>query len=262
MIRKTKHMTPAAAFIRPARFSADEWDARVRLAAAYRIFDHLGWTELIYNHISLRVPGEDSHYLINPFGLHYSEVCASNLVKVDLDGNIVGHSDWPINPAGITFHGAIHATSHDAHCVMHLHTTATQAVCCLKEGLSFSNFYAAQLYGKVAYHDFEGITVHKDEGERILRSAEGRPVLLLRNHGPVTIGRTLPEALLLMWTLSRACEVQLAMQGKGEALQIPRVVLEKCVAEALQFNPAYGAGEDSFAALQRLIDRKDPGYRC
>ena len=262
MIRKTKHMTPPAAFIRPARFSADEWDARVRLAAAYRIFDHLGWTELIYNHISLRVPGEDSHYLINPFGLHYSEVCASNLVKVDLDGNIVGHSDWPINPAGITFHGAIHATSHDAHCVMHLHTTATQAVCCLKEGLSFSNFYAAQLYGKVAYHDFEGITVHKDEGERILRSAEGRPVLLLRNHGPVTIGRTLPEALLLMWTLSRACEVQLAMQGKGEALQIPRVVLEKCVAEALQFNPAYGAGEDSFAALQRLIDRKDPGYRC
>jgi len=253
---------PTAAFIRPSRFSPEEWEARVRLAAAYRIFDHLGWTELIYNHISLRVPGEDSHYLINPFGLHYSEVCASNLVKVDLDGKIVGHSDWPINPAGITFHGAIHATSHDAHCVMHLHTTATQAVCCLKDGLAFTNFYAAQLYGKVAYHDFEGITVHKDEGERILRSAEGRQVLLLRNHGPVTIGRTLPEALLLMWTVNRACEVQLAMQGKGEATPISRPVLEKCVADALQFNPAYGMGEDSFAALQRLIDRKDPGYRA
>ena len=250
-----------AAFIRPTRFSPEEWDARIRLAAAYRIFDHLGWTELIYNHISLRVPGEDSHYLINPFGLHYSEVCASNLVKVDLEGKVVGHSDWPINPAGITFHGAIHATLPEAHCVMHLHTTATQAVCCLKEGLSFSNFYAAQLYGKVAYHDFEGITVHQDEGERILRSAEGRPVLLLRNHGPVTIGRTLPEALLLMWTVSRACEVQLAMQGKGEATTIPRAVLEKCVADALQFSPAYGAGQDSFAALQRLVDRKDPGYR-
>jgi len=251
----------ASAFIRPPRFSAAEWDARVQLAAAYRIFDHLGWTELIYNHISLRVPGEDSHYLINPFGLHYSEVSASNLVKVDLGGNIVGHSDWPINPAGITFHGAIHATLPDAHCVMHLHTTATQAVCCLKEGLAFTNFYAAQLYGKVAYHDFEGITVHADEGERILRSAEGRTVLLLRNHGPVTIGHTLPQALLLMWTVSRACEVQLAMQGKGEAIPISHAVLEKCVADALQFNPKYGAGQDSFAALQRLVDRKDPSYR-
>jgi ribulose-5-phosphate 4-epimerase/fuculose-1-phosphate aldolase len=248
-------------FIRPDRFGPEEWEARVQLAAAYRIFDHLGWTELIYNHISLRVPGEPRHYLINPFGLHYSEVSASNLVKVDLEGRIVGHSDWPINPAGITFHGAIHATVPDAHSVMHLHTTATQAVCCLKEGLSFTNFYAAQLYGKVAYHDFEGITVHADEGERILRSAEGRPVLLLRNHGPVTIGETLPHALLLMWTVQRACEVQLAMQGKGEAIPMSRAVLEKCVADALQFNPKFGAGQDSFAALQRLVDRKDPSYR-
>lgn len=251
----------SAGFIRPERFRPEEWEARVQLAAAYRIFDHLGWTELIYNHISLRVPGESGHYLINPFGLHYSEVCASNLVKVDLEGRVVGHSDWPINPAGITFHGAIHAKLADAHCVMHLHTTATQAVCCLKEGLSFSNFYAAQLYGKVAYHDFEGITVHIDEGERILKSAEGRPVLLLRNHGPVTIGHTLAQALSLMWLVNRACEVQLATQAMGEALPIPRPVLEKCVADSLQFNPKYGAGEDSFAALQRLVDRRDPSYR-
>ena len=248
-------------FTRPERFAPEEWEARVQLAAAYRIFDHLGWTELIYNHISLRVPDEPQHYLINPFGLHYSEVSASNLVKVDLQGNPVGHSDWPINPAGITFHGAIHATLPDAHAVMHLHTTATQAVCCLKEGLAFTNFYAAQLWGKVAYHDFEGITVHADEGARILKSAEGRPVLLLRNHGPVTIGETLPHALSLMWTVSRACEVQLAMQGKGEPIPIPHAVLEKCVADALQFNPTYGAGQDSFAALQRLVDRKDPSYR-
>src|SRR6187402_1636001 len=248
-------------FTRPERFAPEEWEARVQLAAAYRIFDHLGWTELIYNHISLRVPDEPQQYLINPFGLHYSEVCASNLVKVDLAGRTVGHSDWPINPAGITFHGAIHATLPDAHAVMHLHTTATQAVCCLKEGLSFTNFYAAQLWGKVAYHDFEGITVHADEGARILESAAGRPVLLLRNHGPVTIGATLPHALTLMWTLSRACDVQLAMQGKGEPIPIPGPVLEKCVADALQFNPKYGAGQDAFAALQRLVDRKDPSYR-
>lgn len=255
---KPQHHTP---YPRPDRISSEEWEARVQLAAAYRIFDHLRWTELIYNHISLRVPGEDQHYLINPFGLHYSEVTASNLVKVDLQGNIVGHSDWPINPAGITFHGAIHATLPDAHCVMHLHTTATQAVCCLKGGLSFTNFYAAQLYGKVAYHDFEGITVHADEGARILRSAEGKPVLLLRNHGPVTIGHSLPQALSLMWLVNRACEIQLASSSMGELLPIPTPVLEKCVADSLQFNPTYGAGQDSFDALQRIVDRIDPSYR-
>jgi len=256
-------MTPQkhTPYPRPQRVGPEEWEARVQLAAAYRIFDHLGWTELIYNHISLRVPGEARHYLINPFGLHYSEVTASNLVKVDLDGNIVGASDWPINPAGITFHGAIHATLPDAHCVMHLHTTATQAVCCLKDGLSFTNFYAAQLYGKVAYHDFEGITVHAEEGSRILRSAQGKPVLLLRNHGPVTIGFSLPQALSLMWLVNRACEIQLASSSMGELLPIPAAVLEKCVADSLNFNPAYGAGQDSFDALQRIVDRIDPSYR-
>jgi ribulose-5-phosphate 4-epimerase/fuculose-1-phosphate aldolase len=256
-------MTPQkqTPYPRPQRIGSEEWEARIQLAAAYRIFDHLGWTALIYNHISLRVPGEDPHYLINPFGLHYSEVTASNLVKVDLAGNIVGASDWPINPAGITFHGAIHATLPDAHCVMHLHTTATQAVCCLKGGLSFTNFYAAQLYGKVAYHDFEGITVHAEEGARILRSAEGKPVLLLRNHGPVTIGHSLPLALSLMWLVNRACEIQLASSSMGELLPIPVAVLEKCVADSLQFNPTYGAGQDSFDALQRIVDRIDPSYR-
>ena len=189
---------PVDRYPRPAAVSPAEWDARVQLAACYRIFDHLGWTELIYNHISLRVPGEPGHFLLNPFGLHYSEVCASNLLKVDLAGNIVGRIEgepvWPINPAGFTFHGAIHQAMPEAHCVMHVHTTPTMAVCCLDEGLSFTNFYAAQLHGKVAYHEFEGITVHLDEGRRILASAAGKPVLLLRNHGPVTIGFSLANA--------------------------------------------------------------------
>ena len=249
------------AFTRPQRFSADEWEARVRLAAAYRIFHRLGWSELIYNHISLRVPGEDGHFLLNPFGLHYSEVKASNLVKVDGDGNTIGHSDWPINPAGFTFHGAIHQTLPDAHCVMHVHTTPTMAVCCTEEGLSFTNFYAAQLWGKVAYHEFEGITVHRDEGARILASAQGKPVLLLRNHGPVVIGHTLAQAFSLMWLVQRACEVQLATLSMGRARAIPVPVMERCVADALNFNPKYGAGQDGFDAMQRLIDREDPGYR-
>ena len=250
------------AFPRPARFSPEEWEARVTLAAAYRIFDHLGWTELIYNHLSLRVPGVEGQFLVNPFGLHYSEVTASNLVKVDVAGNIIGHSDWPINPAGFTFHGAIHATLPDAHCVMHVHTTPTMAVCCLDEGLSFTNFYAAHLWGKVAYHEFEGITVHAEEGARILASAGGKPVLLLRNHGPVVIGTTVAQAFAYMWVLQRACEVQLASQGKGALRPIPVPVLEACVRDALNFDPRYGAGEDGFAALQRLVDAKDPSYRA
>ena len=252
----------ADAFLKPARFSDAEWQARVQLAAAYRMFAHLGWAELIYNHISLRVPGPDDHFLINPFGLHYTEVTASNLVKVDVQGNIVGHSDWPINPAGFTFHGAIHEHLGDAHCVMHIHTTATMALCCVEGGLDFTNFYAAQLHGRVAYHDFEGITVHLDEGRRILASAAGRPVLLLRNHGPVVIGRTLAQAFNLMWLVQRACEVQVASQALGPLRPIPVPVLEGCVRDSLNFSPKFGAGEDSFAAMQRLIDRIDPGYRA
>lgn len=241
--------------------SPAEWEARVQLAAAYRIFDLMGWTELIYNHISVRVPGEAGHFLLNPFGLHYSEVCASNLVKVDVRGQIVGHSDWPINPAGFTFHGAIHEALPEAHCVMHVHTTPTMAVCCAEGGLEYTNFYAAQLWGKVAYHDFEGITVHLDEGRRILASAAGKPVLLLRNHGPVMIAPTLASGFSLTWLVQRACEVQLATRAMGRGIPIPTPVLEACVRDSLNFDPRFGGGENAFVAMQRLIDRRDPGYR-
>lgn len=254
-------MSSPDAYPRPKHMAPEEWQARTELAAAYRIFDRLGWTELIYNHISLRVPGEPGHFLLNPFGLHYSEVCASNLVKVDVRGNIVGASDWPINPAGFTFHGAIHETLAEAHCVMHVHTTPTMAVCCSDEGLSFTNFYAAQLWGKIAYHEFEGITVHLDEGRRILASAGDKPVLLLRNHGPVTIGFSLANAFSLMWLLNRACEVQLATLAMGRPRAIPEPVLQGCVRDSLNFNPKFGAGQDAFDAMRRLVDRIDPSYR-
>jgi ribulose-5-phosphate 4-epimerase/fuculose-1-phosphate aldolase len=183
-------------------------------------------------------------------------------VKVDIQGNIIGHSDWPINPAGFTFHGAIHATMPHAHCVMHIHSTPTMAVCCLKDGLSYTNFYAAQLWGQVAYHDFEGITVHAEEGARILASSAGKPVLFLRNHGPVVIGTSLAQAFNLMWLVQRACEVQVASQALGALQPITEKALEGCVRDSLNFNPKFGAGEDSFAAMQRLIDRIDPSYRA
>ena len=257
MVPSTSH----SPFARPDRFSPEEWDARVQLAAAYRIFAHLGWTELIYNHISLRVPGPQPHFLINPFGLHYSEVCASNLVKVDIDGRIVGHSDWPINPAGFTFHGAIHAALPDAHCVMHVHTTPTMAVCCLEEGLSYSNFYAAQLYGSVAYHDFEGITVHADEAPRLLASLGRKPLLILRNHGLLSTGPTLPLAFVRLWTLQRACEVQVAQAALGPAIPVSEAVAIRTTDDSFQFDAQFGAGQDVFDAMTRLVDRIDDSYK-
>jgi len=248
-------------FSRPERFGEQEWAARVQLAAAYRIFHLLGWTELIYNHISLRLPGSERHFLINPFGLHYSEVTASNLLKIDLQGNLIGDADWPFNPAGFTPHATIHAGIADAHCVMHTHTTAGMAVACLESGLSMSNFYSAQLHGKLAYHDFEGITVHADEGPRLLKSIAGRPAVILRNHGLLAWGDTVPRAFAVLWLLQRACEVQLATMSMGAPRAIPEEIRRKCAADSLQFNPRFGAGQDMFDALSRQIDRIDPGYR-
>ena len=241
--------------------SESERQARVELAACYRIFAQLGWTELIYNHITLRLPGPDKHFLINPFGLHYSEVCASNLVKIDLDGNIIGASDWPVNPAGFTIHAAIHDRIADAHCVMHTHTTAGMAVACSAAGLSMSNFYAVQLHDKLAYHDFEGITVHADEGPRLIRNIGDKPAVILRNHGLLAWGDTLPRTFAILWLLNRACEIQLASAAMGPVIELSEDIQRKCTRDSLQFDPAFGAGRDVFAALTRMLDRVDTSYR-
>jgi ribulose-5-phosphate 4-epimerase/fuculose-1-phosphate aldolase len=237
-----------------------EQAARVQLAAAYRIFDYLGWTELIYNHITLRLPGPERHFLINPFGLRYAEVKASNLVKIDLAGRVVGESPWPVNPAGFTIHGAIHAGLPNAHCVMHTHTTAGMAVACSQGGLSMSNFYSAQLHGKVAYHDFEGITVHADEGPRLIANIGDKPAVILRNHGLLAWAESLPRAFAILWLLNRACEIQLASTAMGPVIEIPEDIQRKCTRDSLQFNPDFGAGQDVFDALTRAIDAIDPSY--
>jgi len=241
--------------------SESERQARVDLAACYRIFAQLGWTELIYNHITLRLPGPDKHFLINPFGLHYSEVCASNLVKIDLHGNIIGASDWPVNPAGFTVHAAIHDRIADAHCVMHTHTTAGMAVACSAAGLSMSNFYAVQLHDKLAYHDFEGITVHADEGPRLIRNIGDKPAVILRNHGLLAWGETLPRTFVILWLLNRACEIQLASAAMGPVIELSEDIQRKCTRDSLQFDPAFGAGRDVFDALTRMLDRVDTSYR-
>ena len=258
----------AATTNRPAHFDEGEWAARLQLAACYRIVAHLGWTELIYNHITLRLPsaeGDAAHFLINPFGLHYGEVCASNLVRIDLDGRVVDNpgapSHWPVNPAGFTVHAAIHRAMADAHCVMHVHTTAGMAVACSQGGLSMSNFYAAQLHGKLAYHDFEGITLHADEGPRLVANIGDRPAVILRNHGLLAWGDTVPRTLGVLWLLNRACEIQVASQSMGALIPIGEDVQKACTRDALQFDPRFGAGQDVFDALTRQIDRVDPGWR-
>ncbi len=242
-----------------------ERQLRCDLAACYRIFDLLGWTELIYNHITVRLPAEASggevHFLINPFGLHFSEVTAGNLVKINLQGEIVEPSEWPVNPAGFTLHAAIHAGIADAHCVMHTHTTTGSAVACSEAGLSRDNFYSAMLNGRVATHDFEGITVHADEGPRVVQSIGQCQAVILRNHGLLSWGHDLPQAFVYLWTLQRACDIQVAGAALGPTIPVSAEVQRRSSADALQFDPRHGGGHDVFNALVRLVDRRDASYR-
>jgi ribulose-5-phosphate 4-epimerase/fuculose-1-phosphate aldolase len=251
---------PPAAGMHP-----DEWKERLQLAACYRIFDMLGWTEMIYNHITVRLPesvsGNEKQFLINPFGLHYSEVTASNLLRIDLKGTKLDDSPWPVNPAGFTVHSAIHEGIPDAHCVMHTHTTAGLAVACTQAGLAQNNFYSAQLHGLVAYHDFEGITIRSEEAPRLLKNIGDKPAVILRNHGLLTWGRTLPLAFVRLWTLQRACEVQAAQAALGPAIAVPEAVAQQTVADSFQWDQRFGAGQDVFDALVRRVDRIDSSYK-
>src|SRR5574338_341483 len=234
-----------------------ERKARIELAGCYRVFDMLGWTEMIFNHITLRVPGAEPRFLINPFGLHYREVKASNLVLIDLEGNVLRDSGWPVNRAGCVIHSAIHGSHPQAHCVMHTHTTNGVAVSCLKEGLSSDNFYGAMLHGRVAYHALEGVTVDTGERERIVRDLGDKDVMILRNHGLLSWGRSVAEAYLRLWTLQRACDVQVtAARLGGEIHRLSQPVIDRMLAES-------GPGEsrtceDVYAALVRMVEARDP----
>jgi ribulose-5-phosphate 4-epimerase/fuculose-1-phosphate aldolase len=251
-----------------ARYSPEEWALRVELAACYRIFDMRGWTEMIFNHITMRVPGPEHHFLINPFGLHYSEVTASNLVKIDLDGKIVGHSDYPVNPAGFVIHSAIHAAVPDAQCIIHTHTTAGMAVASSKRGLVPSNFYAAQAFDEIAYHDFEGPSVHDDEKARLVRDLGGKRMMILRNHGLLVHGKSIPEAFVIHNRLNRACEVMVAQSAIDDGLLVPRPVIDSFAFAEKQTTTTLENAvlphthyRRTFDAMVRLLDRVDTSYR-
>lgn len=243
------------------RISDAEWEARQQLAACYRVFDMLGWSEMIYNHITVKVPDEDGAFLINPFGLHFSEVTASNLVKIDIDGNTLDGSPYPVNLAGFTQHSVFHRHLPDAHCIMHTHTTAGMAVSALEGGLQPINFYACNFIGQIAYHDFEGVTVRAEEGERLLANLGDRRVMFLRNHGILVMGRTLPEAFVKHWALQRACEIQLATLSMGRPLAIADDVVAVHQRDISRVQLPGGPGAPDFAAMVRLVDRIDRSWR-
>lgn len=239
-----------------------EWAARQELAACYRVFAFMGWAEQIYNHITLKVPGEEGAFLINPFGLHFSEVTASSLVKIDIDGNKLDGSDYPVNLAGFTQHSVFHRHLPDAHCIAHTHTTAGMAVSSLEGGLLPVNFYAASFIGQLAYHDFEGVTVRAEEGERLIANLGDKRCMLLRNHGILVMGRSVAEAYIRHWRLQRACEIQMATLAMGPPILIPDDVVAVHQRDLhLAQVPNVPPGQANFEAMVRLVDREDRSWR-
>ncbi len=239
-----------------------EWKLRQQLAACYRVFDALGWSESIYNHISVKVPDEEGAFLINPFGLLYSEVCASNLVKIDIDGNTLDGSPYPVNKAGFVQHNYFHRHVPWAHAICHTHTTATMAVSSLEGGLQPVNFYACNFAGRIGWHDFEGVTVREEEGARLLQNLGDKRILMLRNHGPVILGKSIPEIFVSHWSLQRACEVQLATMAAGKPVVVPDEVIAVHQRDLHQSQvPGTAPGQADFDAWVRKIDRIDPSWR-
>ncbi|HEY9068272.1 MAG TPA: class II aldolase/adducin family protein [Burkholderiaceae bacterium] len=210
------------------QLSDAERHVRADLAAAYRLLAHFGMDDSIYTHISARVPGTQDQFLINPFGMLFRDVTASSLVKIDLDGRIVGDSPYDVNPAGFTIHSAVHAARHDAACVLHTHTLAGVAVASLACGLQPCNQWALQFYDRVVYHAFEGIALDHAERERLVADlGPTAKAMILRNHGLLTLGSTISEAFILMLNLDRACRVQMAIQASGQPIHpVPEAVCE------------------------------------
>ncbi|WP_087724999.1 class II aldolase/adducin family protein [Pandoraea sp. PE-S2T-3] len=233
---------------------------RVDLAACYRLVAMHGWDDLIYTHISAMVPGEPGHFLINPFGLAFDEVTASNLVKITMDGDIVGDSEHPVNVTGFALHGAVHAARPDAVCVMHLHNTAGIAVSIQPHGLLPISQHALRFHERIGYHDYEGLAFSPSEGERLVASLGAYPAMLLRNHGTLTVGRTVAEAFVLMATLIKACEIQLQALVGGAPPYLPSAAVQDKTAVQLEDGGAI-EGEMEWPALLRKLDKMDSSFR-
>ena len=243
------------------RVSAEEWEMRVNLAAAYRVAAHLRMTDLIYTHISARVPGGKPHFLLNAFGLMWDEVNASNLVKVDYDGEIVDDpTGLGCNRAGFVIHSAIHKARPEIHCVMHTHTAAGVGVSAQEQGLLPLSQHAMRLTGNVSYHDYEGVALDLDEQKRLVSDMGDCMTMILRNHGLLTCGTTVREAVDYMYYLERACQAQIAAMAGGAKLVMPSP--EIAIKVAAQFNrPGYQEKKGEWRAFIRMLDKTDPSYK-
>jgi ribulose-5-phosphate 4-epimerase/fuculose-1-phosphate aldolase len=254
--------------IRPQRLprgvSGEEWEARCDLAAAFRIAAELGWTDMLGTHFSLRVPRVHDQFLINPYGLLFHEITASSLVKVDIDGNKLSESEYEINRAGFVIHSAIHMGSPGAHCVMHCHTLAGVGVATQKQGLLPITQMALTVLGEVRYHDYEGVADDEEERRRLVKDLGDGTVLILRNHGTLTIGQNVGEAFARMNRIERACRFQIAaLTGGAEPNPLPREIVEYTKQQGRELNTTgrSAGGKLLWAALKRNLDRQDPSYR-
>jgi ribulose-5-phosphate 4-epimerase/fuculose-1-phosphate aldolase len=250
----------ASACIRE-RVTAEEWEQRVALAAAYRLVAHFRWDDLIFTHLTARVPGSDHHFLINPYGMTFDEITASNLVKVDLDGKKVMDSPYEINPAGFTIHSAIHAAREDAHCVLHVHSVNGAAVSAQQDGVLPISQQSMFVLSSLGYHDYEGVALRADEKPRLVRDLGGNSFFMLRNHGLLTVADNVPDAFLLMYTFESACMIQVRAQaGGGTLVSIdPSIIATAQQQAAAVTNESVGAL--AWPALLRKLDRIDPSYR-
>lgn len=255
------HHIDSKAVTKLPNYSEAEKTLRIQLAACYRIFAHLGWDELIYNHISVKLPGEQEHFLINPFGLHYSEVTASSLVKVDVEGNILEDTPHQVNAAGIIIHTAVHQARPDIVSISHLHTTASLAVACAAEGLRHDNFNSVMLAGKLAYHPFEGITVNPDEKSRLVKNLGDKNLMILRNHGILMAGGSIPEMFRNTWDLQRACEIQVECDKMGRPLQPIAQEVVDATEELIKIHVGDNKiGELEFNAMLRIVTAADDSF--
>jgi len=253
-----------------SKYSAAEWQVRIDLAACYRLIDLFGMSDMILNHISARVPGQDEHFLINPFGMMYEEITASSLIKVALDGTVIANPnpEYTVNLPGYVIHSAIHGARHDVGCVLHTHTLAGMAVSALECGLLPLNQTAMRFAGSVAYHDFEGVVVDLDEQKRLVQNLGECDALILRNHGLLTVGANVAEAFVNMQRLERSCQTQMLTLSANSKLRMPAQAVVDRAFNQLRRAPSPDQdgnfpphGKREWPALLRMLDRRDPSYR-
>lgn len=244
------------------KVSADEWRVRVDLAAAYRLVAAFRWDDLVFTHISARVPGTDDHFLINPYGLMFDEITASSLVKIDLEGRKLDDSPFPVNPAGFTIHAAVHSARHDAQCVLHVHSLNGIAVSAQQGGVLPISQHSIFVLSSLAYHDYEGVALRADEKPRLVRDLGDANFLMLRNHGLLTLGPSIAEAFVAMYMFETVCTIQVRAQAGGGALiAVDPAIIAGAQAQSREVTKGIGPGALAWPGLLRRLDRQDPSYR-